>query len=285
MELRKLYNQFREDEKWARLANHSIRKVETTLFRKHGNVEAETLTREQLQQWLTESNLPKDYTVPTASVVNYMMVWAGLWKEQKPTIVKRKTFELVKQPTPKKEEPTKEPQQPPAKPKPVIHKPEPQVKTPKAKIERPKAEKPTPEQRPKREPKPKKKRFKKPRLVIRKPKKKRFLKPRLVIRKPKKTAQKAVAPKPKPEPVTTERRCKAQGCIYKEPRYNVKSSGRCSSMASGKYIRGVGWVRGNAFRWCAEIVIHGRRFRYRSPVYEKAAHWLRCIRIENGVDD
>lgn len=268
--LRQLYDQFRQDEKWARLATHSIRKVETTLFRKHGNVEAETLTREQLQQWLTESNLPKDYTVPTASVVNYMMVWAGLWKEQKPTIIKRKTFELVKQPTPKKEEPTKEPQQPPVKPDPVIPKPEPKVKTPKAKIERPKAEKIEREPRPKREPKPKKKRFKKPRLVI---------------RKPKKTTQKAVAPKPKPEPVTTERRCKAQGCIYKEPRYNVKSSGRCSSMASGKYIRGVGWVRGNAFRWCAEIVIHGRRFRYRSPVYEKAAHWLRCIRIEHGVEE
>ena len=123
MELRKLYNQFREDKKWMQLGNRSLRKVEGCILKKHGNVEAKTLTREQANKWIEESGLPKDYTIPAASAVNYMMVWAGLWKDEKPVIVKPKLTE----------------------PKPIQPKVQPSVIVPK--IE--------PKQDPKPEPKPK----------------------------------------------------------------------------------------------------------------------------------
>ena len=44
MELRKLYNQFREDKKWMQLGNRSLRKVEGCILKKHGNVEDEPAT-------------------------------------------------------------------------------------------------------------------------------------------------------------------------------------------------------------------------------------------------
>ena len=70
------------------------------------------------------------------------------------------------------------------------------------------------------------------------------------------------------------------GSIYKEPRYNVKHNR--GGVGGGKLIRGVGWVRGNQYRWCAEIRINGVRYRKRSSSYDDCRFWLDAMETRKG---
>lgn len=67
------------------------------------------------------------------------------------------------------------------------------------------------------------------------------------------------------------------GCIYKEPRYNVKKNR--SGINGGRLVKGVGWVRGNQYRWCAEIRISGIRYRKRAADYNVCRFWLDMMEL------
>jgi hypothetical protein len=58
--------------------------VSEIILKPHGLVDADTLTREQLKQWIADSKRPSSDTACAESVINHMMIWSKRWNEIEP---------------------------------------------------------------------------------------------------------------------------------------------------------------------------------------------------------
>lgn len=68
-----------------------------------------------------------------------------------------------------------------------------------------------------------------------------------------------------------------KGCIYEEEQRNYKGRVSRGCGTQGRLVKGVGWVSQTRRRWVAEIVYHGKRFRFRSTDFENVRSWLRAM--------
>ena len=82
MTISELYERFSQAKEWQRLAAVMRGKVRDIILRPHGDTDADSVTRETLKGWLSESKRPMEDTVPTESVINHMMIWSKRWREQ-----------------------------------------------------------------------------------------------------------------------------------------------------------------------------------------------------------
>ena len=82
MTISELYERFSQAKEWQRLAAVMRGKVRDIILRPHGETDADSVTRETLKGWLSESKRPMEDTVPTESVINHMMIWSKRWREQ-----------------------------------------------------------------------------------------------------------------------------------------------------------------------------------------------------------
>ena len=82
MTISELYEQFSQAKEWQRLAAVMRGKVRDIILRPHGETDADSVTRETLKGWLSDSKRPMEDTVPTESVINHMMIWSKRWREQ-----------------------------------------------------------------------------------------------------------------------------------------------------------------------------------------------------------
>jgi hypothetical protein len=70
---------------------------------------------------------------------------------------------------------------------------------------------------------------------------------------------------------------KRRGCIYTElHNHGRKRRGGSSdgNRSSARLVRGVGMKRSYGYRWVAEIMYHGKRYRCRSYSYNVVRDWL-----------
>lgn len=66
----------------------------TDIILKHyGDIDVDTLTRERLKMWLSESGRKDVDTVPVESVIVHMMIWAGKWKKEIVTLKQKRNAE------------------------------------------------------------------------------------------------------------------------------------------------------------------------------------------------
>ena len=93
MTIKEVFDRFSQVAEWRKLVAATRCKVSEIILKPHGLVDADTLTREQLKQWIADSKRPLSDTACTESVINHMMIWSKRWNEiepAKPTkIIKR----------------------------------------------------------------------------------------------------------------------------------------------------------------------------------------------------
>ena len=90
MTINELYQRFSQAKEWQRLACVMRGRVSDIILKPHGETDADTLTRDRLTEWLTESRRHETDTVPVASVINHMMTWAGKWTKEVVTLKPKK---------------------------------------------------------------------------------------------------------------------------------------------------------------------------------------------------
>ena len=71
MTISELYERFSQAKEWQRLAAVMRGKVRDIILRPHGETDADSVTRETLKGWLSESKRPMEDTVPTESAAVY----------------------------------------------------------------------------------------------------------------------------------------------------------------------------------------------------------------------
>lgn len=93
------------------------------------------------------------------------------------------------------------------------------------------------------------------------------------------------------ERILTESPCKEcrrgtkrrTGTIYKEQQRNTGHRSNSGGRHCGvQYVRGVGRVVRS--RWVAEILVHGKRYRFRSTSYDNCRWWIRMM-VEKYEND
>ena len=84
MTIKEVFDRFSQVAEWRKLVAATRCKVSEIILKPHGLVDADTLTREQLKQWITDSKRPLSDTACTESVINHMMIWSKRWDEIEP---------------------------------------------------------------------------------------------------------------------------------------------------------------------------------------------------------
>ena len=84
MTIKEVFDRFSQVAEWRKLVAATRCKVSEIILKPHGLVDADTLTREQLKQWITDSKRPLSDTACTESVINHMMIWSKRWNEIEP---------------------------------------------------------------------------------------------------------------------------------------------------------------------------------------------------------
>ena len=84
MTIKEVFDRFSQVAEWRKLVAATICKVSEIILKPHGLVDADTLTREQLKQWIADSKRPLSDTACTESVINHMMIWSKRWNEIEP---------------------------------------------------------------------------------------------------------------------------------------------------------------------------------------------------------
>lgn len=84
MTIKEVFDRFSQVAEWRKLVAATRCKVSEIILKPHGLVDADTLTREQLKQWIADSKRPLSDTACTESVINHMMIWSKRWNEIEP---------------------------------------------------------------------------------------------------------------------------------------------------------------------------------------------------------
>ena len=84
MTIKEVFERFSQVAEWRKLVASTRCKVSEIILKPHGLVDADTLTREQLKQWIADSKRPLSDTACTESVINHMMIWSKRWDEIEP---------------------------------------------------------------------------------------------------------------------------------------------------------------------------------------------------------
>ena len=84
MTIKEVFDRLSQDAEWRKLVAATRCKVSEIILKPHGLVDADTLTREQLKQWIADSKRPLSDTACTESVINHMMIWSKRWNEIEP---------------------------------------------------------------------------------------------------------------------------------------------------------------------------------------------------------
>lgn len=249
MTISELYAHFCQDNQWKSLAVASRKLVSDILLKPYGHTDADTITREQLVQWLQDSGRVPSDTIPLQSVITHMMQWAGKWQPEDADPQPKKRASTVRKP---KRIPRKATSTIKAKP---IHKPR-----------TPNAEKKQNSVAPKVD--------EKPEPAIPEPDEQ----PQSVATESKKpTKQKRMTHHPEREgDVQIPRRKKDIELTPEEWQADTRTrTGTVSYNASSR-----GWQNGKRKtdgRWQACIMINGQRYRHRGNSPEECRAWLRAV--------
>lgn len=240
MTINELFDRFSQAAEWRRLATVSRCKVSDIILKPHGQVDADTLTREQLKQWVADSKRPPSDTAPTESVISHMMIWSKRWTE------------VIFKPTPK---------------------PIPKAKSDDRTIEGPKiADVDHHEDRQRRVPPTTKRKTAGTRRVG-----KSVAKPAPSVAKPRRSATpkpKAKQPK-RGEYQQTRRKADVKMSMDDWENDTRARTGTIEHERSSK-----GWRNGKRVfkdNWRAVIMVNGQRYRHRGGSREECSEWLKAV--------